>query len=74
MHPWVYSIRRNLILLVLAAVLPGIVILFFTSHELEDDALEEVEGYALRQVQAMAAHHERVLDNARLLLLTLSKT
>jgi signal transduction histidine kinase len=74
MLAWAYSIRRNLLLLVLAATLPGIVILLFTSQELKNDAVEEVEGYALRQVQAMAAHHERVLDNARRLLLTLSKT
>ncbi|MFH1034280.1 MAG: sensor histidine kinase [Pseudomonadota bacterium] len=74
MLAWVYSIRRNLLLLVLAAVLPGIVILLFSSRELETDAVEEVEGSALRQVQDMATRHERVLDIARRLLLTLSKT
>jgi signal transduction histidine kinase len=74
MLAWAYSIRRNLLLLVLAAGLPGIVVLLFTSQELETSAVKEVEGSALRQVQAVAAHHERVLDIARRLLLTLSKT
>ncbi|MBI5522347.1 MAG: HAMP domain-containing protein [Desulfarculus sp.] len=69
-----YSIRRSLLLLVLVTVLPGIAILLYSSQELEDNAVGEVEGYALRQVQSMAAHHERVLDSARLLLLTLSNT
>lgn len=69
-----YSIRRNLLFLVLVAALPGFIILLYTSQTLENNVVEEGEGYALRQVQAMAARHERVLDNARQILLTLSKT
>ncbi len=36
--------------------------------------VREVKNYTLRQVQAISAHHERVLDEARQLLLTLSRT
>ena len=68
------SIRRNLQLLVLAAFLPGVVILLYTFHALQENVVREVEDYTLRQVQAIAAHHEQVLDDAQLLLLTLSKT
>jgi signal transduction histidine kinase len=36
--------------------------------------VSDAENYALRQVQAMAAHHERVVNNARLLLMALAKS
>lgn len=68
------SIRRNLQLLVLAAFLPGVAILLYTFHTMQENVVQEVEDYTLRQVQAIAASHEQVLDDARLLLLTLSKT
>jgi signal transduction histidine kinase len=67
------SIRTRLLFLVLAAVLPAMAIVSYSGFELRDNVVREAEQYALRQVQAMAAHHERVVDNARLLLLTLAR-
>ena len=68
------SIRRSLVLLVLATVLPGMAILLYTGREMETHAVADVQGYALRQVQALAATHERLLNNAQVLLLTLAQT
>ena len=67
------SIRTRLLFLVLAAILPAMAIVSYSGFELRDNVVREAEQYALRQVQAMAAHHERVVDNARLLLLTLAR-
>ena len=67
------SIRVNLILLVLVAVLPALAILLFSGYTLRETMVRSTESNALRQVQAMAAHHERVVDNARLLLATLAR-
>jgi signal transduction histidine kinase len=68
------SIRKSLILLVLLAVLPALAILLYTGRELRARVVTDAENYALRQVQAMAAHHERVVNNARLLLMALAKS
>lgn len=67
------SIRRNLQLLVLAALLPCLAILLYTFFNMQAHVVQEAEGSTLRQVQAIAASHRQVLDDARLLLLTLSK-
>ena len=68
------SIRKSLITLVLLAVLPALAILLYTGYELRGKVVDDAKGFALVQVQAMAAHHQRVVDNARLLLVTLAKT
>ena len=68
------SIRRSLISLVLLAVLPALAIMLYTGHELSGEVVDDAKSYALGQVQTMAAHHERVVDNARLLLMTLAKS
>ncbi|MCL2340309.1 MAG: ATP-binding protein [Proteobacteria bacterium] len=67
------SIRKSLIVLVLLAVLPALAILLYTGWEQRDQMVREAEAYTLRQVQGMAAHHERVVDDARLLLMALVK-
>ena len=67
------SIRGKLILLVLLAVLPALAIILHTGRELRDQVVADAENFALQQVQAMATQHERVVDNARLLLMTLAK-
>ncbi len=69
-----HSIRSSLILLVLLAVLPALAIILYSGYDLRDNVVAEAENFALRQVQTMAAHHERVVDNARLLLMTLAKS
>jgi len=68
------SIRTRLLALMLAAALPALGIMLFTGRELEENVVRSAESAALRQVQNMAAHHERVVENARLLLATLAKT
>jgi len=68
------SIRKSLIVLVLLAVLPAQAILLYTGWELRGQRVREAESYVLQQVQTMAAHHERVVDNARLLLMALAKS
>jgi len=67
-------IRRSLILLVLLAVLPSLAILLYSGSELRNRVVNDAEDYSLRQVKSMAAHHERVVENARLLLLALAKS
>lgn len=67
------SIRLSLILLVLAAVLPALAILLFSGFTLRQSMVQSAESTALRQIQTMATHHERVVDNARLLLATLAR-
>ena len=71
--PLFASIRRNLMFLVLVAVLPALLIVLFTGLALRDAMIQSAENAALRQIQAMAAHHESVVDNARLLLVTLAR-
>ena len=68
------SIRTRLIALMLAAALPAVAIMVLTGRELEENVVSAAESNALHQVQNMAAHHERVVENARLLLATLAKT
>jgi signal transduction histidine kinase len=68
------SIRKSLFFLVLLAVLPALAIMLYTGYELRGKVVDDAKRYVLRQVQAMAAHHQRVVDNARLLLVTLAKT
>ncbi|MFH0729878.1 MAG: ATP-binding protein [Pseudomonadota bacterium] len=68
------SIRKSLIFLVLLAVLPALAIMLYTGHELRGKVVADAQSYALRQVQTMASHHQRVVDNARLLLMTLAKS
>jgi signal transduction histidine kinase len=68
------SIRTRLIALMLAAALPALGIMLFTGRELEENVVSSAESAALHQVQSMAAHHERIVENARLLLATLAKT
>ncbi|MDD2464096.1 MAG: ATP-binding protein [Desulfobulbus sp.] len=67
-------IRRSLILLVLLAVLPSLAILLYSGSELRHRVVNDAEDYSLRQVKSMAAHHERVVENARLLLVALAKS
>jgi signal transduction histidine kinase len=68
------SIRKSLIVLVLLSVLPALAIILYTGHELRGKVVDDAKSYVLRQVQTMAAHHQRVVDNARLLLVTLAKS
>jgi len=72
--PMTISIRIRLIALMLAAALPALGIMLLTGRELEESVVKDAESDALHQVQSMAAHHERIVENARLLLATLAKT
>ncbi|MHC1751125.1 sensor histidine kinase [Humidesulfovibrio sp.] len=68
------SIRTRLLALMLAAALPALGVMLLTGRELEENVVSRAESAALQHVQSMAAHHERIVDNARLLLATLAKT
>lgn len=67
------SIRFCLIVLILVAVLPALGIMAFSGYTLRKTIVSNAEDGALRQIQAMAAHHERVVHNAQLLLATLAQ-
>ena len=67
------SIRTSLVFLVLVAVLPALGIMLFTGYTLRESMIRNAEVASMRQLQVMATHHEQVVDNARLLLATLSK-
>jgi signal transduction histidine kinase len=67
------SIRVSLLFLVLVAILPALGIMLFTGYSLSKSVIRSAESNALRQVLAMASHHERVVENARLMLVTLAK-
>ncbi len=69
-----WSVRTRLMLSMLVAFLPALAIILVTGYELREKEVRGAEDYALRQVQAMAEQHRAVVDNARLLLMTLSKT
>lgn len=68
------SIRTRLLAFMLVAALPAVIVMILTGGELEKKVVSTAENNCLRQVQNMAAHHERIVDNARLLLATLAKT
>jgi signal transduction histidine kinase len=67
------SIRTSLVVLVLVAVLPALGIMLLTGYTLRETMIRGAESASLRQIQVMAARQEQVVDNARLLLATLSR-
>ena len=71
--PTFSSIRASLVFLVLVAVLPALAILLATGFFLRDNAIRNAEESALRQIKAMAAHHEDVVEHAEILLATLAR-
>jgi hypothetical protein len=71
--PYFTSIRASLVFLVLVAVLPALGIMLFTGYTLRENTIISAENSAMRQIQVMGTHHERVVEQARLLLATLSK-
>lgn len=71
--PFFHSIRATLVFLVLLAVLPALGIVFFSGYTLRENMIRDAETTVLRQIQVMASHHQQVVENARLLLATLSK-
>ncbi len=68
-----WSIRKHLLILVLVAVLPAMGLMLLTGLEVRDRAVEEARRNALRLVQAMAENQERVINDARILLVTLAR-
>jgi signal transduction histidine kinase len=67
------SIRASLICLVLVAILPALCIMLFTGYSLRENTIQSAQSSVLRQIQVMAAHHEQVVANARLMLATLTR-
>lgn len=69
-----FPIRISLVLLVLAAVLPALGLVALTGHSLRSAMVRSAESTALRQIQSMATQQQRVVEMARLLLTTLSRS
>lgn len=68
------SIRRMLITLVLAAVLPALGIILYTGLEAREHALRDSENSAVLLALSMAEVQERTTQSIQQLLLILSKT
>lgn len=66
------GLRFRLIALVLLGVIPALGLILYTAAEQRRYAKEEVQESALRLAWLVAADHERLLDEARQLLLTLA--
>lgn len=66
------SLRSRLIVLVLLAIIPAIFLFGYTVVEQQRIAAEDVQADAQWLTRLMVAEQERVIDNTRQLLLTLS--
>ena len=65
-----WSIRKHLLILVLVAVLPAMGLMLLTGMEMRDHAVRDAQNHALKLVQEMAGQQERVINDARILLMT----
>jgi PAS domain S-box-containing protein len=68
------SLRVRLILLVLLAVIPALGITLYSGLELRDHMRQGVLVDALRLAKDISETHDRLIQNARQILFTLSKT
>ena len=68
-----WSVRAHLLILVLIAVLPALGIILYTGVENRRHAVEEAKNDSLRMVSSIASEQERAVENARQLLIILSK-
>jgi len=67
-----WSIRTHLLLLVLAATIPALTLVWWSGRELQRSAIEKTQDATRRLVQGMADDLNQVEENARVLLTTLS--
>ncbi len=67
------SLRMHLLLLVAVAVVPALALLLYTGQELRHAAIDGAQERALRLAQDLARLQTRVVDNTRVLLITLAQ-
>jgi signal transduction histidine kinase len=67
-----YSLRFRLLALVVLGIIPLLGLILFTAAEQRAYAKEEVQAGALHQARLVAADHQRLIDETRQLLVTLS--
>ncbi len=68
-----WSIRAHLLVLVLAAAVPAVSLVFLSGMELRRQAVEKAQDTSLRMVQAMSEDLKRVEGSTRLLLASLAE-
>ncbi|MGE5818711.1 MAG: ATP-binding protein [Deltaproteobacteria bacterium] len=67
------SVRTRLLLLVLLAVIPALGLTLYTNLEERQLRKAQVQEYALRLSRIVSADHERLIEGARQLLVTLAR-
>jgi signal transduction histidine kinase/HAMP domain-containing protein len=73
MAEFVSSLRFRLILLVLLAVVPAFGVILYSAEKHRDLTATEVQRNALAAARVIAAEHERLLETAHQLLITLAR-
>ncbi|MBU1039604.1 MAG: EAL domain-containing protein [Proteobacteria bacterium] len=68
-----WSIRTHLLLLVLAATIPALTLVWWSGQELQRSAVDKAQAATQRLVLGMTDDLEQVEENTRVLLTTLSK-
>src|SRR5262245_50592265 len=67
------SVRARLLLLVLLAVIPALVLTLYTNFEERQLRKEQVQQQAMRLSRLVSADHERLIEDARRLLVNLAR-
>jgi len=67
------SLRGRLFLLVFLAILPALVVVVYNAFELRQTGIQMAKSETLQLVRLAGAEHDRLIDNARQLLLTLAQ-
>ncbi|MBU1228908.1 MAG: EAL domain-containing protein [Proteobacteria bacterium] len=68
-----WSIRTHLLVLVLAATVPAMILVWWSGQELQRQSVVQAQEATKRLVQGMADDLEQVEENARMLLTTLAQ-
>ena len=72
-YAFLRSIRAQLIVLVLVAILPAFAIVIYSGIQRDKDEMEHARSSALRIAENIAFEHERTIESTRQFLMTLSK-
>ncbi|MGC4192215.1 MAG: ester cyclase [Thermomicrobiales bacterium] len=71
--PYIHTLRFRLVMLVLAASLPALGLLYYTASQQRDDALDAGQQEATNLANLAAGDQERLVDQMRRYLLTLAR-
>lgn len=74
MHPFPRSIRAQLIILVLVAILPALGIILSTGMDRKEDEIQQAYDRSLFAARILAVQQEQITANTRHLLQTLSRS